>query len=250
LLSARILVAAVPALWRLALALAVLLPAGCGGTGPVYPTSDRLDPWVSTPAAVDPASDRAPAISGQVARCRLDPGQRRSALRAGGKWGPGETYLLGFDIRAMPGPLPARPVTISRLLRLGVPPGTPAVEIAAVRLDARNGVTVMGRSCIPAAQLGTWHSVELRVALADDDTGFLEAFCTRRPVWARDALRTTQPPTCRRAEGCTTPAPRPARFEWQLGLIADAPLSRPAAIEMQRIFFHRLFVIPNRVGNL
>lgn len=228
------------------LALAALVLAACSDTGPIFPTPEHLETWVTDPAAIDPGSDRPPQLADPVARFRLARGERLSALRAGRDWGTDQTYLFGFDIRAERAALDARPVTVSRFLRRGDRP-TPLVS---VQVDARHGVTVMGRSCIPAAELGTWHRVETRIRLADNDSGFLEVFCDRRPVWAQSDFRTTLPPTCRLSEGCTTPVPRPARFEWQLGLIAPQGAPRAIAVDMQRIIHHRLFVIPHRVPAL
>ena len=234
--------------WRLGLALAAGLLTACAETGPIFPTSDRLDPWVSAAGAVDPRSDVAPVIKGEVASFRLGPGGRRAALRTGREWGLGQTYLFGFDIRIEPGPLPRQAVTLSTLERLGAP-GRPGAGIVAVSLDSR-GVSVLGRSCIRPAELGRWHSVEIRIALADDDTGFLEVFCDRRPIWAQSHLRTVLPPVCRRTEGCNAAVPKPVRYEWQLGLIAPHGAAQAIKVQMRRIFYHRLFWIPNRVGAL
>ncbi|WP_137699492.1 hypothetical protein [Marimonas lutisalis] len=226
--------------------MSVLLVTACADTGPVYPTSDTLDPWVIAPDSVTPGSDRAPHVAGERMIFRLAPGERRSSLSTGRDWGVWQNYLMGFDVRVAPGQAPAQPVTLARFLRRG----DPETELVAVMLDARRGITVLGRSCVPAARLGDWHSVELRIRLADNDTGFLEIFCDRRPIWAQDGFRTTLPPTCRHGEGCATPVPRPARFEWQVGLVSPGRVARAIRVEMQRIFHHRLFVIPNRVGTL
>ena len=40
------------------------------------------------------------------------------------------------------------------------------------------------------------------------------------------------------------------RFEWQFGVDAGHRVARAIQVEMQRLFYHRLFVIPNRVGQL
>lgn len=223
-----------------------LLAVACSDTGPIFPASLTLDDWVLAPASVDPRSDTAPQLTDRLASFGLGPGQGRSTLRAGHEWGVGQTYLLGFDIRVDPGAIGATPVTVSRLVR----GGKPETDLLSVRLDSRRGVTVLGRGCIPASQLGQWHSVEVRIALADDDSGFLEVFCDRRPIWAQSRLRTTLPPVCRLAQGCVTPVSRPARFEWHVGLISERPATRPLRLQMRRIFYHRLFVIPNRVGAL
>ncbi|WP_322867818.1 hypothetical protein U5922_017355 [Aquicoccus sp. G2-2] len=98
----------------------------------------------------------------------------------------------------------------------------------------------------PAA-LNTWHSVEVRIAFANDDSGFLEIFCDRKPIWAQSHFRTALPPVCRLSEGCTKGVPAPARFAWQVGLLARGRIVRRVSVEMRRIFFHRLFVIPHRV---
>lgn len=243
-MSARIIAA------RLGFALVALGLAACADTGPIFPTSDRLDPWVSASESADPRADSPPVVNGDRARFHLSPGQRRASLHTSHAFGLGQTYLLGFDIRRGATPLPDRPVTIARLMRTTATPGAGESAIAAIRLDARNGVTAFGRQCIPAAQLTRWHSVELRIAMADDDDGYIELFCDRRPVWAQQNIRTTLPPPCRRAQGCTRPVPRPVRYDWQLGLMSPGVARRPLDIEMKRIFYHRLFIIPNRVGPL
>ncbi|MDU8925833.1 hypothetical protein RXV86_00385 [Alisedimentitalea sp. MJ-SS2] len=224
----------------------MLTLSACSDTGPVYLTAEALQAWVRTPGAVDPRSDRAPAVSEDAVRFALSRGQRRSMLRTGNEWLVGQSYLFGFDVRADRKQLGNRPVVISRLMRKS----DPTRVLAEVRLDARNGVTVMGRSCIPANALGTWHQVEMRIRLADDDTGFFEVFCDRKPVWAQSELRTTQPPICRRSAGCNQPVAKPVAFEWQFGLLAVGRATRAVQVEMQRVFYHRLFVIPNRVGRL
>lgn len=232
---------------RLAPALAALLLAACtgNGIGPIYPVQDALYDWVKAPEATDPLSDRAPVIADPVVVFHLAPGDRRSALRAGHDWRLGHNYLFGFDIRLDRKSFSGQAVTLSRLLRRG----DPATEIAAVQLDAR-GVTILGRTCIPSSELGNWHRVEMRIRLADNDAGFLEVFCDRRPLWARSRIRTTQPPICRRRDGCDTEVPKPVRFEWQLGLIPEERIKRGVEVQMQRIHFRRLYVIPNRVDHL
>lgn len=231
-----------------ALALALLMVAtGCSETGPVFPTSDKLDAWVLAPETRDPRSDRAPEIAGERLRFVLARGERRVALATGGKWGVQETYLTGFDIRADPARIGGAPVVLSRLVRRAADGRGGEVTILDVTLDARRGVSVEGQSCVPAAELGSWHTVELRARLADDDAGFLEVFCDRKPVWAVNALRTTWPPVCRRSAGCAAPVAAPARFDWQVGLISERRRVRAIAVEMKRVFYHRLFVIPNRV---
>lgn len=228
---------------RALLLLAAICLTACNETGPVFPTSDSLDPWVTDPASLDPQSDQPPLISDQIVRFHLTPGQQRSSLRAGREWGTAQTYLFGFDLRLDPNALGPDPITLSRLQRLG----SPAADIVSIQLDRRRGISIFGRSCVAPSELRKWHSVEVRINLANDDTGYLEIFCDRRPIVAIEAFRTTQPPICRRATGCTAPVPRPARFEWQVGLLAPRRVSRAVTIEMRRIFYHRLFVIPNRV---
>ena len=229
----------------LCLVICALLTA-CDGVGPVFPTSDALEGWVRAPGAVDPRSDRAPVLAGDTVRFHLRRGERRTALRAGREWGVRQTYLLGFDLRIEPQSLPRRPVDLTRLVRTG---GDEA-EIVAVALDRRNGVSVLGRRCIAPEALGAWHRVEIRIEFSDRDTGFLEVFCDRRPIWAQSHMRTTLPPVCRRAEGCNAPVPGPVGYEWQVGVIAPGRVARDLAVEMRRIFYHRLFVIPHRVGAL
>ena len=218
----------------------------CSDTGPVYLTAEALQDWVTAPGAVDPRSDRAPVVSEKVVGFTLTRGQRRSMLRAGDDWLVGQSYLFGFDFRADRKALGNRPVVVSRLVRKDKPERV----LAEVKADARNGVSVLGRRCVPASQMGSWHSVEMRIHFADDDTGFFEVFCDRKPVWAQANLRTTQPPICRKSAGCTRPVAKPVGFEWQFGLLSPTRVSRAIKVEMQRVFYHRLFVIPNRVGKL
>lgn len=233
----------------LKLTMAALLLAACNGMGPIYPTSDTLDDWVTAAASLDPASDHAPVFSDQVAVFQLAPGERMSALHAGRRWGLQQNYLFGFDIRLDPAQAPLRPVTLTRLSRLGPDGGAAGAQpLVSVELDARRGVSVLGRSCVPPEALGDWHSVELRIAFANDDSGFLEIFCDRRPIWAQSHLRTALPPICRLSEGCQQNIPAPARFAWQVGLMAQGRVARKISVGMRRIFFHRLFVIPNRVS--
>ncbi|MDQ2091834.1 hypothetical protein [Marimonas arenosa] len=234
-------------------ALVALLLVACADVGPVFPTPNYFDPWVSAEDTLDPRSDRAPLITYRTATFRLFPGESRSALRTDKDFGLGQTYLIGFDLRVDRRQLTNRPVTLSRVLRTTgteAADGSPATQIISVELDARRGATVLGRSCIPPAQLGRWHSIEIRIAMADNDTGYIEVFCDRRPIWAQENFRTTLPPICRLREGCTRGVPRPVKFEWQLGLMADGRLARGLEVQMRRIFYHRLFVIPNRVHTL
>ncbi len=236
------------AVMRAGVALAVGLLSACSEVGPVFPTSQNLDAWVTAPETVDPASDRAPNVAGQVVTFRLARGERRSALQTGREWGLEQSYLFGFDIRLDQTALPRKPMVISRFLRSGATQGE--TELFAVMLDSRRGLSVMGRTCIKPEDLVHWHSVEMRIELADDDSGFLEVFCDRRPTWVQSRMRTTLPPTCRRAEGCTKPVPRPVQFEWQIGLIPAGQAAGDITVQMKRIFYHRLFVIPNRITAL
>ena len=228
------------------LLLAGLLLAGCGGDGPIFKVQDPLHDWVTVPGAADPASDREPEIIGEGVSFRLSPGQRRSALRTGEDWRLGQTRLFGFDIRADRAALGSGQVDISRLVRAG-DPGSPIVS---AQLDAKNGVTVMGRSCIPAEELGEWHRVEMRIRLSNADSGFLEVFCDRKPVWARTKLRTTVAPDCAETGSCETRGSTPLRFEWQMGLMRDRGLSSAVSIQMKRLHHRLLIYVPNRAGNL
>lgn len=212
-------------------------------TGPVYPVQDALYEWVFSPDAQDPKSQRAPDISDPVLTFQLNAGQRRSSMRFPGNFNLGQAKMVGFDIRVGRTRLPRRPITISRVRRVG-PDGT---EILSVQLDAKRGVTLFGRTCVPAKDLQDWHRVEMRMRFSNQDTGFLEVFCDRKPFWGQRAVRTTQPPTCKLSDGCTTPVERPIRFEWEFGLMADRAVPRRTDIQMQRLHERRLFVIPNRI---
>lgn len=216
--------------------LAVLLVAGCSEVGPVFPTSDQLEPWVRGAQTQDARSDMPPVIAGERVVFRLGRGQRRSVLLSGRGWRIRQSWLIGFDMRMAREDLPQRPVAVTRVAQSGVR----EVGLALVTADARHGVRAMGRACIAPEEVEAWHAVELRFTLAADRTGFLEVFCDRRPVWARSGVRMVR----HTADGAE------ARFSWELGLIAARGVARDVTVEMRRVFQHRLFVIPNRVGRL
>lgn len=224
---------------------AVLLLPSCGN-GPIFPVEDALYSWVTAPESIEPASDRAPEIRDDIVRFSLAPGERRSALRTAEDWRITQTRMTGFDVLVDPSALGKQQITLSRIYRRG----DPAAEIVSVLLDADRGVTVLGRQCIAPEALGSWHRIEIRIRLRDDDKGFLEVFCDRNPVWARTAIRTTLPPVCRRSEGCSAAVPQPVRYEWQVGVMADRPVSAPVSVQMQRLHHRVLFFIPNRPGTL
>ncbi len=225
--------------------MAGLFLAACG-TGPIYPDVDWLNDWVKLPGALDKTSDKTPVISDPVVNFHLAPGDRTSIIQAGEEWRAGETYLLGFDVRLDPKFLGKEKITLSRLTRKG----NPSVEIAVVKLDLEFGVTVFGRSCIPAADLSKWHRVEMRIKFSDEDKGYLEVFCDRKPIWAQVDMRTNFAPECRYSEGCRKPVPKPERYKWQLGLMTDVPVSQMINLQMQRLNHRRLYYKPNRVGTL
>jgi len=227
------------------------LLAGCGGTGPIYPVVAWLHEWVKAPDALVAGSDQAPVIASPVVTFRLDRGQRLSALQARGEWGGvewriGKTYLFGFDVRLDRRSLGNARVALSRLYRAG----DPATEIVSVDLDAGRGVTVLGRGCIAPSDLADWHRVEMRIKLSDDDTGYLEVFCDRKPIWARTEIRTTFPPVCRRREGCDTVVAKPVRFNLQMGLMSDEGVANAVVVQMQRLHYRPLLYKPHRVGTL
>ena len=225
---------------------AMLCLAGCGTTGPVFLLDDEVYEWVSATGSVDPLSDQAPLIEDPTVTFLLSPGQRRSALQTGDDWRIGQAYLFGFDVRLDPATLGPNPITISSLSRVTAPESV----IASVSLDRRRGVTVFGRSCIPVEKLSEWHRVEMRIRIANNDTGFLEVFCDRQPIWAQKNLRTVFPPVCRLQDGCGAAIAKPARFKWQIGLISEKAITRRVEIEMQRLHQRVIFYIPNRVGTL
>ncbi|MDU8928717.1 hypothetical protein RXV86_15100 [Alisedimentitalea sp. MJ-SS2] len=235
-----------------ALRLAVLMLAafalsGCMEDGPILfePSQDYSD-RVSKTCSVVPGSDIAPVVASDRVEFELPPGGDCSALRFGDDWALGHNYLMGFDVRLDRNRIGSRPVTLARLVRSGAS----ETELVSVKASRQNGITVLGRRCVPASEFGTWHRVELRVALSDQDEGFLEVFCDRKPIWAQDKIRTTLPPVCRRSEGCTIPVAKPVRFEWQIGLMTRHAVAHRLKIEMRRVFYRRLFLIPHRIGNL
>lgn len=227
--------------------LAAVLLSACGGTGPIFRVQDALYDWVTAPETIDMTSDQRPIFADPVVTFQLAPGDRRSVLQTGQDWRLGHNYLVGFDLRLDRKSLGNETVDLSRIYRTG---GDTATEIVSVSLDTRRGVTIMGRTCIPASDLGEWHRVEMRIRLSNKDSGFLEVFCDRKPIWARTNMRTTFPPVCRRSEGCDAVVPKPARYQWQIGVMSDRRVARPVKVQMQRLHYRMLFYIPNRAGTL
>ena len=231
----------------LAFMLASLALSGCTETGPIlFVPSQAYTKRVAETCSVLPGSDLAPTVISESTRFKLAPGEKCSALKVGEDWQIGHNYLMGFDVRLDQNRIGPRPVTLARLVRTGAS----ETELASVRLSRKNGITILGRSCVPPADLGGWHTIELRIALSDTDSGFLEVFCDRKPIWAQDKFRTTLPPVCRHSEGCATRVQKPIGFEWQVGLMARQGVARRMMVEMKQIFYRRLFVIPHRIGNM
>lgn len=226
--------------------ISIAMISACTATGPVYPVSDELYDWVKVPEAVDSGSDQPPVVADPLVTFHLSPGDRRSALQAPEDWHVGQTYLLGFDVRLDRTTLGTEKVTLSRFLRQGKPQS----EIFSVQLDERRGVTVFGRTCIAPPDLANWHRVEVRIKVADNDRGFLEVFCNRKPIWGRVNFRTTLPPECRLSDGCNTVVPKPVDFKWQVGLFSDRGVARDVTVQMQRMHYRTLLYIPGRVGSL
>lgn len=227
-------------------ALSAVCLTGCSDEGPIYSVKNDLFDWVTAATALDERSDRAPEIKDQTVFFHLRPGDRASALQTGEDWRRGNALLIGFDLRLDHVNLGSEKIDLSRFFRKG----SPATELFSVQLDRKRGVTVMGRQCIAPQDLGDWHRVEMRVRLHDNDGGFLEVFCDRKPIWARQNLRTTFPPLCRRATGCTEVAPHPMRFEWNVGVMSDRRVSRHVRVQMRRLHHRQLLYIPNRPGTL
>ena len=230
-----------------------LLGCTASDTGPIY--SVVLEPysWVKAPSSVHPESDRAPLVGDSIVTFRLDSGERSSTLVAAGEWGndernwsTGQSYLFGFDVRVDTGALRNETVSLARLSRTSAPP----TEIISAELSAARGVSVMGRTCFAPDELKDWHRVEFRVRLTDRDTGYLEVFCDRKPIWARTGMRTTFPPICRFSEGCDDAISRPVRFEVQMGLMSDTKTTSPITVQMRRLHYRRIYYVPNRVGQL
>ncbi len=226
--------------------LVALFLAGCGSTGPIVQVSDELYHWVSLSQSGDQTSDQSPIISDPTVTFRLAPGQRRSALKTGDDWRIGQSLLFGFDIRLDPESLSDDTFTISRFTRVTAPTD----EIVTVSLSRQRGVTVFGRSCIPPERLSEWHRLEMRIRIANNDNGFLEVFCDRKPIWAQEDIRTTFKPICRLRDGCEDDIAKPARFAWQIGLMSETPVTKYAEIQMQRLHQRLIFYIPNRPGAL
>lgn len=218
----------------------------CDGDGPIFAVEDQLAEWAQDRESIDKSSDQEPIVADPVVTFRLEPGDRRSALRTGDDWLLNETILFGFDIRLQRNSLGSDKIELSRLYRKG----DPATEIASVQLDSVRGVTVMGRTCVARADLETWHRVEMRIRLRDNDRGYLEVFCDRKPIWATTEIRTTFAPVCRFREGCDTKVPHPVRYEWQMGLMSNRGVSKQIIVQMQKLHQRKLLYIPHRVGNL
>lgn len=227
----------------LAAAFAFLAFSGCDdGEGPIFPVENALYEWV-TPELVDPRSDRSPVFADPVISFRLAPGDKRSILLIDREWRLGLRFLAGFDLRVA-GDLPEKPVTLSRFVRRG----PVEIEISSFQLDAQRGVTFRGRTCIEPGRLREWNRVETRIFLTDQENGFLEVFCNRTPLWGVARTRTTFRPPCRASEGCGQPGPRSATYQWQLGLLAPAPIRRGLQVDMQRIHQRILWYVPNRIA--
>ncbi|MEM1076786.1 MAG: hypothetical protein AAF665_08275 [Pseudomonadota bacterium] len=217
------------------------------GNGPIFRVDDDLYDWVKAPSAVDPASDYTPLLEGQTVRFALDPGNKHSALVTGDDWRLGQTYLMGFDVRFERLPGGNTPIVLSRLVRTGA---ASPVEIASVQVDQRRGVTVMGRECIKSPELGNWHRVEMRMKMSNGDTGYLEVFCDRKPIWAMTKIRTTFAPGCRLSEGCDSDVPKPVGYEWRNGLMMDQKAGTSVVAYMRKLHYRLVFYVPNRAGNL
>lgn len=183
----------------------------------------------------------------EKARIRFKPGQ---TLRTGQGWATGQQYLISFMYRIDPALL--RPGSRFALARWRGPAG----ELFRLDVDARSGVTFLGRSCVPRSDLGGWQRFDMRVKWADDATGFLEVRChgdlfSGTPVFAASDVATTGGASCVQGGGCPNRAAvRQGDLSMELGLIPRTGALPQGGVVMQRIVERQIFVVFGRVSSL
>ncbi|WP_298559275.1 hypothetical protein [uncultured Aliiroseovarius sp.] len=247
----------------------------------------NLPDWVPPHFRINPRSVFAPesrdgviAFSIRQGQCtrhsdRTGPGDcarrtTRSTIQTGKvweqqvEWQLGQQFLYSFEFRIDPslryrGRVRGEDSQLVLARWENAEGGQPLFDL---KLDARHGVTFMGRTCITPEQFGDWHRFNLRLRWADDDTGFIEARCDGSlhvgdPIFAASGLPTDRPLACSFNRNCPADKPRATRFNLQLGLIADpnlpprrsgfVPLTQSGVqVQMRRILVRRLYVIFGR----
>lgn len=258
------------------LALACLAVAACDSEfspGEVPSRAERGMPeWVAPSFRLSERTARAPGFddgTGVVAftigprdcsRARPDrappdcaTGTKRSTIVTGTQWEFGERFLLSFEFN-LDGALGA---------------GAPAFDIArwragddsaavpfALTADPRRGVTFLGRTCIPAEEMGGWHRFDMRVKWAGDATGYLEVRChgslySGAPIYARSDFAVNRHPYCDRDGACGDGRGRVLNdLRMEMGVIRRGPLARDLTVRIRRIVERQLTVVLNRVENL
>ncbi|SIS56953.1 hypothetical protein SAMN05421759_101480 [Roseivivax lentus] len=229
--------------WALAFALS-LCGACAPPTGLSQPASEAppLPDYVHERYFIEPASSRRPERGAEALRfaltpggCSPGPGCARSAIATGEAWQPGHQTMIGFEIR-VPRDFAHRGPGLS-VARFRAGRGGPL--LIDMTLDRDRGLTAFGRVCLPPEVFGQWRRVYLRMAWAQDETGFVEIRCGRGDILSE--------PVIYAAEGIATHPPgAPARYDLHLGLVADRPVSRPVTVEMRRILWRRLYVVLGR----
>lgn len=202
----------------------------------------------------------------------------RSTFSTGTTWRLDQKYLYSFEFwidpsltyRAYRNPQATKTGGVSSTLSIARWQGRDDLnnQLFDLKVDAMRGVTFMGRTCIRPSDFGGWHKFDMRIKWADDDTGFLEVRCNRRPIheglpiFAISDVPTNQALHCFRANNCDPERNNhPDRFEMELGIIHDAervggravlPRIGPQGltVKMRRIIERRLYVIFGRVDAL
>jgi len=197
----------------------------------------------------------------------------RSVIKTGESWTTPQRYILSFEFwvdptlayRGYANPRASKTDGYSSQLAIARWQGEdqPNNQLFDLKLDAKRGVTFMGKTCVPPSGFGSWHRFYMRIRWADDDTGFIEVRCDQSlysgvPVFAKSNFPTTQALDCFRENNCD-PKRRinPKNFSMQLGILFDGSAGRMPRIgaqgltvKMRRIVERRLAVIFGRVEDI
>ncbi len=198
--------------------------------------------WLPEHYTISARSDRAPTPEGGEIAFRLGPGDRASALAGGSIYRVGHQYLYSFEV-FVPEDLAARSggATFS-LARWQGAGGGP--ELFSLDLDARQGISFRGRTCVPPSGFGQWQQVYLRLRWATDATGFLELRCGAGQSFSAPLIHLESNVATARGDGGRGAAAE--RFLFELGLMRDTgTLRQPVDLRMRRVAERRLYVIFN-----
>lgn len=275
------------------LLLAAVLLAACQTAASTGPEAARAAPgWLPVKFAVGERSTPPPTFADPEIVFKVNRGDcsprtdrrgasdcatktNRSVITTGDSWRIGHQYLFGFDFWIDPG-LTHRGYRNARAVktngfssRLSIARWEgdryPNNQLFDVKVDATRGVTFMGRTCIPPSEFGRWHRMDIRMRWADDETGFLEVRCDRRPVfsgqpiYAVSNVATNRALDCYRENHCVPGFDKdPQRFNMQLGILFDQEVVNGRAVfprippegltvKIRRPIARRLYVIFSRV---